>query len=276
MSLVRVINGPEVAAKLSAAIRDIARLSGFSEKAVVRAEAGSILKQCVNRTKIANPARIDVRTRVAVLHAIGLTKRSGVGGITINAGVRGEIGRVWVETNGGRGKGKPFKLAGQQNSDGSAFTPENRHWKSGTWTDIKEAAADSGNQLASRIPMGRQSAGLARQSWVQIADELGIRLESVPGGGSSAAIAKARQAMASNGRYYLNGLAAQNEQQGKSYFVTLINRLPYHAKAGLDAVLASVIAGRVGLYRRTFANGAFQSVQKAARNYPWMKTSLNP
>ena len=58
------------------------------------------------------------------------------------------------------------------------------------------------------------------------------------------------------------------EQNAGRYFVTLINSLPFHAKAGMDSTLAGVIAGRVGLYRRNFQNGAFKSIQSAARNYP--------
>ena len=272
MATVRILNGPQVAAQLSAAIKDIARLTGFSERQVTLAGVGSILKQCAGRTKTANPSQIDIRTRVSVLRRLGFTKMGGAGDITINAGRRGMAGLAWVKTDAGK-----YKLAGVQAFSGDSFKPSNRHWKEKTWIDILEAQSESRRQLMNAMPMARKSAGLARQSWIQIADSLGIRLEDVPGGGTSpSALAKARNAIGSNGRYYVNGTAAEQEQAGKSYFVTLINRLPYHAKAGLDLVLAGVLAGRVGLYKRTFANGAFKSITAAAHNYPWMKTFLNP
>lgn len=270
----RIINGPQVAAQLSAAIKDIARLTGFSERQVTLAEAGSVLKQCAGRTKTANPAQIDVRTRVSILRRLGDT-RSGqsadsTGMTTINAGRRGIAGLMWVKT------AKTFKIAGVQSFDGQKFTPANRHWKDEDWITIKSTQSGASQFLAKAMPLARQSAGLARQSWVQIADAVGIRLEDVPGGGASpGAIAKARGALNSSGRYYVNGTATEQEQAAKSYFVTLINRLPYHAKAGLDTVLAGVLAGRVGLYRRTFANGAFKSIAKSAHNYPWMKVFLS-
>ncbi len=273
MAAIRVINGPEVAAKLSAGIKDIARLTGFSERAVTLAEAASILKSCAGRTKTAKPSQIDIRTRVKVLHALGLTKTNTNAGrnVTINAGRRGIAGMTWVKTVNNK-----WRLAGVQSFDADKFTPNNRHWKNKDWADIQDALQDSGAGIRRALPMGRQAAGLARQSWIQIADDLGIRLEDVPGGGASpAALAKARLAMSSSGKYYVNGLAAEQEQKAKSYFVTLINRLPYHTKAGLDMVLAGVLAGRVGLYKRTFADGAFKSISAAAHNYPWMKTALS-
>lgn len=274
MSVVRIINGPQVAAQMSGAVKEIARMTGFSERQVTLAEAGSILKQWAGRTKMARPDQIDLRTRVKVLHALGLTKSDPAAGrkVTINAGRRGTAGLVYFLTNH---KQRFFRVGGVQGFDGSAFNAAKGNWDNKTGANIRDAVADSGAALRKAIPMARKSAGLARQSVVQIADDLGIRLENVPGGGAStAAIAKARAAISSSGRYYVNGLAAEHEQAGKSYFVTLINRLPYHAKAGLDATLAGVLAGRVGLFRRTFANGAFKSIAAAAHNYPWIKTAL--
>jgi hypothetical protein len=272
----KIINGQEVTAKLSAALRDIARLTGFSEKDVIKSEAGAILKTWAGRTKVAKPAQIELRARRRVLHDMGLTKTSTVGGITINVGTRALAGRVWVRTNGNRGTGRPYKLAGQQSFSGDAFVPMNNHWKNGTWTDIQEAWQDSGSAMKRAMPMAQASAGLARQSVIQIGDDLGIKLESLPGGGISAAgIAKARAAMASDGKRYINGLAQQKEEkEAGRYFVTLIQRLPYWPKMGMDRILAGVLGGRVGLYRRTFADGAYKSIEASARNYPWMKTRL--
>lgn len=272
--MMKIINGPEVTAQLSAALKDIARLTGFSEKDVTKGEAGAILKTWAGRTKQANPGQVDLRSRRRALHELGLTRANAVGDVTINVGTRAVAGLVWVKTSGGRGKGRPFKLAGVQGFDGAPFTPTNRHWKSGTWIDIQEAAQDSEIALKKTIPQGRQSIGFSRQSIIQIADDAGINLSTIPGGGiSPSQISKARAAKASNGRTYQNGTAQQQEEAGK-YAITLINSLPYLNKIGMPRVLAGVIAGRVGLYKRTFQNGAYKGIQSAARNYPWMKVLL--
>ncbi len=273
--MIKVLNGPEVTAQLSAAIKDIARMTGFSEKAVTKGEAGAILKTWAGRTKVASKEKIDLRTRKRVLRDLGLTGHDSiVGQVSINVGIRGPAGLVWVKTKGLRAKGRHFKLAGVQGFDGNPFTPSNRHWTADQWEDIGGAVRASEYNLKRAMPLARNSAGLARQSIVQIADQAGIRLEEVPGGNlSPAGISKARQALASNGQYYQNGTAQQQQEAGK-YFITLINSLPYHSKAGMDSTLAGVIAGRVGLYKKTFINGAYKGIQSAARNYPWMRVNL--
>lgn len=272
--MMKVINGPQVTAQLSAALKDIARLTGFSEKVVTKGEAGAILKTWAGRTKVAKADVIDYRSRKRALHRLGFTKTSEVGGITVNTGTRALAGRMWVKTAGKRGKG--WKMAGRLDPDTFQFTPANFHWKDKDWINIKEAAIDSELAIKRETQRGQASAGLARQSVVQIADKLQIDLSRIPGGGASpAAIAKARLAIASNGQRYINGTGTETEEKNAGrYFVTLINSLPYHAKAGLDRTLAEVLAGRVGLYRRTFANGAFKSIQGTTRSYPWIRAQL--
>lgn len=273
--MMKVINGPQVTAQLSAGLKDIARLTGFSEKQVTKGEAGAILKTWAGRTKVAKPAMIDYRARKRALHGLGFTKTSEIGGITINTGTRSAAGRMWVKTAGKRGKG--WKMAGKIDPQTFQFRPANYHWKDRDWIDIKEAAIDAELAIKRETEMGKASAGLARQSVVQIADKLDIDLSRIPGGGiSPSAIAKARLAMPSNGQRYINGTGTETEEKDAGrYFVTLINSLPYHAKAGLDLTLAGVLAGRVGLYRRTFANGAFKSIISASRSYAWMRPLLS-
>lgn len=273
----KVINGPQVTAQLSAALKDIARLTGFSEKVVTKGEAGAILKTWAGRTKVATRDKVEYRARKRALHGLGYTKAgSGAapGAITINTGTRGIAGRVWVKTAGKRGK--PWREAGVLNVKTFAFQPRNFHWKDSDWSSINKAVVDSELAIKKATELGAASAGLARQSVVQIADKLQIDLTRIPGGGASpAAIAKARLAMASNGQRYINGTGTETEEKNAGrYFVTLINSLPYHAKAGLDRTLAGVLAGRVGLYRRTFANGAFKSIQGTTRSYPWIRAQL--
>lgn len=276
--MMKVINGPQVTAQLSAGLKDIARLTGFSEKVVTKGEAGAILKTWAGRTKVATRDKVEYRARKRALHDLGYTKAgrdAAPGAITINTGTRGIAGRVWVKTHGKRGK--PWREAGVMNVKTFGFQPRNYRWKDADWLAIQNAVVDSELAIKKATELGAASAGLARQSVVQIADKLGIDLTKIPGGGASpAAIAKARLAMTSKGQRFINGTASETEEKNAGrYFVTLINSLPYHAKAGLDRTLAGVIAGRVGLYRRTFANGAFKSIIATARSYSWMRPLLS-
>lgn len=187
--MIRVINGQEVTAKLSAALKDIARITGFSEKQVTLGEAGAILKTWAGRTKVAGPQVIEYRARKRALHDLDFTKKSGPGGITINTGTRGAVGRMWVETQGKRGK--PWKIAGKLDMQSFGFAPANFHWKKGTWIDIQEAAQTAASGIKRENAKGQASAGLARQSVIQIADAAGIDLARIPGGGISPEIGRA-------------------------------------------------------------------------------------
>ncbi len=253
------------------ALRRMAQLSGFDQGAVLLGEAGVILKTAAGRTKVATVKQADRRSWNAILGKRGLDV-TGAGGtvhgdITVNSGARGTFGRMWVKTK--RGK---FRLAGVISENGQSFRPMNYHWRDGTWTDIRELAEDIAIQSRKKIPKGRAAIGLARQSWLQIADALNIDLNAVQGGGtlSAAGIAKARAAIATTGRPHQNGTGT-NLNNKEKVVVTLINRLPYGQAIGLDRMLVTVIAGRTGYFNKSYANGAFDSMERAGRAFPWMK-----
>lgn len=254
-----------------AALRQLASLTGFSQKAVLLGEAGIILKTCAGRTKVATEKQADRRSWKAILGKAGLdvSGASGtkVGDITVNTGARGPFGRVWVRT-----KRKKFKLAGVISEGGQTFRPMNYHWKNAMWSDIQELADDVAIQSRKKIPKGRAAIGLARQSWIQIADALNIDLSAVEGGGSlsAAGIAKARAAIAVSGRPHQNGTGSALDDKEKTV-VTLINRLPYGQAIGFDRTLLGVVAGRAKYFEKSYAHGAFDSMRAAARSYPWLK-----
>lgn len=262
-----IMNADEIGERLSESIRALARLQGFSEQTVTLAECGVILKTCAGRTKVAKPEGIARGARLHTLRKLGFTKSNGPESITINAGIRGMHGRVWFRT-----KKDKWQLGGQMSDDGQRFTPSKYHFKFGDFIDIKEAASDYGLAIRTAMPAAQKSAGLARQSWVQIADDLGIILEDVPGGGASpAAIAKARAALASNGRAYVNGIGSSAYVENKSFVASLKNSLPYNVKAGLDQVLISTLAGRAKFFAQNVARGVFDSQAETVKKYPWLK-----
>jgi hypothetical protein len=119
-------------------------------------------------------------------------------------------------------------------------------------------------QVLERIVAGRLNK--------QIADDLGIILEDVPGGGLSAAgIAKARRALTSGGKNYKNGIGTAAFEQNKNFFVTLKNSLPYNVKMGLDRVLLGVLAGRAIKFQENVRRDVFASHAETVRAYPWLK-----
>lgn len=273
-----ILNTAEITAKFSESLRTLAKLQGFSEQTVTLAEVGVVLKSCAYRTKVAKPDATVARTRGRVLRSAGLT--SGKLTITINTGSRGAAGRVWALVGDGPKKGasakanrRSFLVAGQMSDDAQTFTPSKYHFKNSRWWDVKFSTDEYSEKFRQALPAAKQSAGLARQSWVQISDDLGLILEDIPGGDplSGAAIAKARQAIASNGRTYANGIGTSEYQEHKSYVATLKNSLPYNIALGLDRVLVGVLAGRAKFFEENVKRGVFASHTATVKAYPWLK-----
>jgi len=261
-----------------AALTGLSKFSGRDLRHVIRAEAGSILKACAGQTKVATTAKTDKRSIRKLFGAkgLGLTSATKPGDVTINAGIRGSFGRVWVKSSEPhRGTGRGFRKAGFISKPGASFRPENYHWKNSTWGDINEAVDSVKATLKDAIEAGRRAIGLARQSWVQIADDVGIPLESVPGGDLSAAgIAKARAALASNKRPYING-QSREFADNRGYVIELINRLPYGTKIGLDRILAKNINARARFFEKNLETGVFNRLRDMARAYPGLTITRN-
>lgn len=240
-------------------------------RSIVRAEAGSILKAAAGATKVSKPAVVEANTYIRVLKALGLTRVGTGRGVTINAGLRGQRGRVWMRstsagtTSSGR-KGR-WRLAGRV-GEGHRFTSSWYHWRDQDWRDIQEAVMDLEAHYNRDLPMAKRAIGLARQSFVQIADDAGIRLEHVRGGHLSAAgIAKARAAIASNGQRYLNG-QAHHYERARAFTLELVNSHPRGVQMGLDRALARAINGRVAYFKKNMEKGVFDQLYAISRQYP--------
>lgn len=260
------LDGSAAAAAYSTAFRRLQELPGFDHRLVLLAEAGSILKRWAGETKVGTQKQASFRARNrAGKRAFGYTSISkNPYGITVNTGSRGGFpGEVWYR----HPKSGNFQQAGMVSNSGS-FTPSWIHWKSEIWNRIHTGGQLYGEQLRTILPLAPKSIGFARQSVIQIADELGIDLSQVKGGGiSSAGITKARAAIASSGKAYKNGLGYQGGDEVRCY-IDIINRLPYGQKIGMDRSLARVLSGRAKFIETAYKKGAFASMRYAARSFP--------
>lgn len=253
-------------------IRSMAKLTGFSEQEITKGIAGRVLKKWAGYTRVAKPAIIERNARLRALRGLELSRgKAGNRGssITINAGIRGPAGLVWLRT-----EKKRFSLAGRIDPKTGRFIANWRHYRDGDWTDINEAAQDYGIALKRQRKLGKRAAGLARQSVIQIADSIGIDLAKVPGSGiSSAGIAKARRAIATDGQPHINGYGTEQGSGGK-YSVRLVNQYPFMIKSNIDAGLRFAMSGEVGYFRKNVSRGVFGSIRNIARAYPWLKVQL--
>lgn len=269
------LDASEVTAAYTAAFRRLRALTGFDTKAVLRAEAGSILKAWAATVKVKTEEMIERSARTSIGKRMGIISASkdGVGnpyGITVNTGAQklDTRGNVWFRT-----RNKKFQLVGHITSGGS-FITEHKHYRAQDWALIKSGAQQYASQLKVRLPMVKKSAGLGRQSVIQIADSLGIDLLQVEGGRlSAAAISKARAAIASTGNNYQNGKGTQGGDDNSAY-VELLNTLPYNTKAhttegkGMDNALLWVIRHRSEYIKKSYEKGAFDSMAKTMKAFP--------
>lgn len=261
------LDATQVTRAYGQALRKLAELSGFDQKRVLLGEAGIILKTWAGRVKVAPQNKTDLRSRSRLFRNLGLTQATHHD-LTVNVGLKGEPGRVWRRV----GKKKlNYLLIGQMNRN---FTSVRWREPWQKYSSVIEPVLNLIDQLPPATERGRKSIGLSRQSVLQIADSLGIDLNSVKGGGSlsAAGIAKARGAIAANGTAYKNGTGTATGDKIQSV-VTLINRLPYGVKIGMDRQLLSIMSGRAKFFEQSYAKGAFDSMTSAARAFPWMRVT---
>lgn len=247
----------------SAFVNVASKMTGFSAEKIILAEVGSVLKACAAATKVSPEAKVDQGATLRALRGSGLTG-GGVGGassrsaVTINAGIKGPFGRVFITKKGSAG--------GYRRTHDANFTPINQHYTNDTWHALNGIIDDARAKIARAITKARLSAAIARKSWIQIADACGIKLERVPGGGLSAsAIAQARMATA-GGKESTNGdkiIVKTNT----NFAVTMINRLPYGQRLGFEQLLAVKIAGRVKYFRTALQKGFTGSLQETSKRF---------
>jgi len=257
------INWSDAEAHFGAALRQMGALTELPLKKVVKAEAGSILKACAGNTKVAQTAKVPGRARQHLIRDLGLNH----GDVVIASGVRNAAaaGSIAAISTGPRSRHKRRFAYGPGNPIGR---PANIHWRDSDWRDIEEAKFDYMRKVGQAVAAALKAIGLSRQSWIQIADSLGIRMESVPGGRLSAAgIAKARASIASDGNVHVNGHS--REQEGaESYFVDLINGYPANQKLGMPAILLRAIRNRDQHFQTLLNKGVFDSMQAVAQQFP--------
>jgi hypothetical protein len=262
------IDGAEAMAMYAAAFKRMRALPGFEMSKILRAETGTILKAWAGKTKVVTSAQVvEYRAR----YRAGKRAFGDVGsidknpyGISVNTGLRGGYpGEVWYR----HPDSMKFQQAGVIRDNGTYVRPWT-HFRDKAWERIQSGAELYAMNLVTQLKIGKESVGFARQSVVQIAEQLNIDLTMVPGAGISAAgIRKARKAIASNGRHYQNGIGTQGGDEVK-FHVECMTRLPFGGKIGMDRELAGVIYRRARYIETSFRKGAMDSVKTAARAFP--------
>lgn len=251
-------------------LADLEKALPGAMRQIVRGETGSILKECVLRTKVAKKNVVELR---AYSEASRITRRAFFGG----SGKTVPKGTMYINNGrykGGAGQGRTWYRTPEGNfvlMFGDGMTDPSRSDISlgkKLYVESRKMRAYMKRQIKYRVKEGLKSIGLSRQSWVQIADSVGIQLETVKGGKSAAAaVRKARRSMASNGMSYLNGTGSEL-RAGFAFAIRLKNIYPLAEKIGMDSVLEGVVMGRIQYFQQNAKHGVLSSARKIAAKYP--------
>ncbi len=179
---------------------------------------------------------------------------------TVNTGRKGgAIGRVWFKTKWGK-----FQEAGFVTDDGN-FQQKHWHFADDDWARISTGAGMHANFLPGMIAAGKAAIGLARQSVVQIADSLGLKLD---GDG----VERAREARPSNGEFYVNGYGVK-ESQGDQFSVELVNQYPRIVESKIDIAAEEVLSNRMAFVAINLEFALKKDLAKIAKAFPYMQVT---
>ncbi len=245
----------------------IAKAAGASFEEWAHGESEVILSMWAAGVAVTKLAPAENRARVRVMRDLGFTggNPNRESNISINAGIRGPRGRVFLRKKAGGGN--QWRRTHDAN-----FQPLWQHYKDGDWIDLQEAIRDVQVGWAKAVVAAKGALGLARQSIVQIGDSLGLHIERATVGLSGSEIAQARSAVASNGQHYQNGEGVEEKSPTK-YSIELICKYPKIQQARIDQALIQTIGRRIGFFQRNAAAHVFDSIAQTARAYPYLQVS---
>lgn len=240
---------------------ELARISGRDFEDVLMPLLGQLLKACVGGT----PARTvaDITRRVS--KDAGFVEFSD--GTIISTWKKANHAEMYFEPSTyplyadrwPKGTPVPAIVAGKS---WHAMNDPNRHWSNARWGRFQQDAARYEAQhqqdVKQRLADTLAARGLAKKTWVQIADALGLD------------IAAAGYVRGANfkGREFREGFATKLVEQG-ALIVEMMNANPLGVgKLNGRAILEKAFASRESAFEREWEKGVFSDLETRARRYP--------
>jgi hypothetical protein len=248
----------------AAMAKDLARRGGVPVQQAIDAETGKVLEVAVRYTSAPKASRYP---RQPGLHA-----SDGQSEIYVNAGIKSgaPAGRVWLteqRTNKRTGHPKTHYIIAGAGAD--------KRWSDARWAraqgllaQAEQAAGLTAKQVAGRKRKRKiEGRGLAKQSWVQIANSMDLKLAGVPD--------YVRNARAQGGRSFVNGMG-RRLKQGSTLFNEIENRYPLLVSGGRKpgagtqghAILQRAIRTRLSAFKNALRHGVFNDMKDRSAKYP--------
>ncbi len=251
--------------KFTDAMRELAQISGRDFATVCKRELASAVRIVAGQVKIRSVKKVSdgVRKRYMASFSsapgkISTTKRTTwfrfEQGEWVPAGSQ-SLPRVTVKTGPQAGK----KLTGTAS----------KGWRlqGATWYAEQQAERLRERFIPREIERRLPARYLKMQSWVQVADSLGIDLNSVPPSTKAIPMQEARDASDRKGRTYRNGSATERAA-GADYAVTLTNESGPEIASNGQARLNAALNRRAAAFENNLKHGVFQDVKTRMARYP--------
>jgi hypothetical protein len=224
---------------------DLAKISGRSFEDVVKAQAGSVLKRAMSKTKAADTAKLNERARkIAQLERGYFPQRDGS---ALIVGTRTKM-RFWKDYS--------------PKTDRPTIYPiSNARLPNEVWDRYRSAVNRISPRMRLLAKKIKGAKGLAKSTWLNIAKDFGVEnILKAP-----AYVQKAK----STSRKRWNNSDGSEFFTMADAFVVMRQRYKNLTKNGFAAiVLQAAIKARISTFSKDLKRGVFDDAKKRASRYP--------
>jgi hypothetical protein len=248
-------------------MHDISSMDGAAlGETVLLNQAGVLLNKCIELTpkRLASDIETSVKFKNRNLWENESPSKRKHGDPIISAT---KSGVIWFVDEPGKGSKATGKHVGSKTFH---IMDDVFRWSNDRWSRYQTALAQlTAEQI--NVENAKRSRGLAARSWLQIAESLGIDLNSC---GGEAPPGYVRSATPVNGREYTNG-RGQKISEGAAFSLELVNDYPAlanpdmtHGRIDGYAILQRAMDKRTFAMQKDMELGVFQSIAKRSTRYP--------
>jgi len=240
-----------------AMVEELSKLSGKSYEHALVDQVGSILKVCLRKTP-ARTAREIIKRVSRQNNHVELAS-----GHVVSFWAKADAVMFLDDTNWDQKKNPRQKAPRLKDGKSWHDMSGDRRWSSERWTRWKtlEALARRRHKDPRKAVKAR---GLAKQTWLQIAADLGIDI---------AAPAYVRNAVSPNGKTYREG-SARKLLEAAAFYIEIRNSNPLMTgKLNGHRIVQSAINTRLKAFSHEMRKGVFDDVAYRAKRYPGIFTN---
>lgn len=229
---------------------ELATMGAVPYESVILSETGHVLERTIDLTKGATAAGITASVNSKFNNfGDGRYGTANTRNVDPRISIAPTAGHKWWVSRDANGKRTFYIMNG------------GRRWSKARWAAYQNEELQRQMQLRQFLPKAKGARGLAKRSWLQIAQDLGIPLEAIA--------AYVRGARPSSGKEYTNG-SGKEFRGTDTFFIEIANNYPALADGRLPghSILQRAINGRLAFFAKNLEKGVFENLAARAQKYP--------